>query len=154
MLISTIAPAGDDEDDDDERNVSLGGLLARALTGKSPKGAQPKGAPNELAVSCHAAAVLRHALEGNTTAKARILTIPLEMPKSSTEPPELLLPRIMRFLSAAVRSSSSQARRRAARGSRTPSASPTPRTRDATPRSCKPCSSGYSSPGSTAALPR
>ena len=107
MLISTIAPAGDDEDDDDERNVSLGGLLARALTGKPPKGAQPKGAPNELAVSCHAAAVLRHALEGNTTAKARILTIPLEMPKSSTEPPELLLPRIMRFLSAAVRSSSS-----------------------------------------------
>jgi hypothetical protein len=142
MLISTIAPAGDDEDDDDERNVSLGGLLARALTGKSPKGAQPKGAPNELAVSCHAAAVLRHALEGNTTAKARILTIPLEMPKSSTEPPELLLPRIMRFLSAAVRSSSSS------------SASPTPRTRDATPRSSKPCSSGYSSPGSTAALPR
>ena len=112
MLISTIAPAGE-EDDDGERNVSLGGLLARALTGKSPhrKGDDPTpiGAPNELEVSCHAAAVLRHALDGNATAKARILTIPLEMPKSSSEPPDLLLPRIMRFLSAAVRSSSSSA---------------------------------------------
>ena len=112
MLISTIAPTGE-EDDDGERNVSLGGLLARALTGKSPhrKGDDltPIGAPNELEVSCHAAAVLRHALDGNATAKARILTIPLEMPKSSSEPPDLLLPRIMRFLSAAVRSSSSSA---------------------------------------------
>ena len=112
MLISTIAPAGE-EDDDGERNVSLGGLLARALTGKSPHregdDLTPIGAPNELEVSCHAAAVLRHALDGNATAKARILTIPLEMPKSSSEPPDLLLPRIMRFLSAAVRSSSSSA---------------------------------------------
>ena len=48
-------------------------------------------------------------MDGNATAKARILTIPLEMPKSSSEPPDLLLPRIMRFLSAAVRSSSSSA---------------------------------------------
>jgi hypothetical protein len=116
MLISTIAPAGGDEDEDeDERDVSLGGLLAKALVGKSsssgggggkPSATATPGGPSDLSVSCHAAAVLRHMLDGNSAAKARILSIPLELPTSSAAPPELLLPRIMRYLSAAVRASS------------------------------------------------
>jgi hypothetical protein len=108
MLISTIAPAGDDEDDDSE--LSLGGLLARALVGKTSKAPDaPRGGPTELEVSCHAAAVLRHALEGNAAAKARILSIPLELPSSSAAPPELLLPRIVRYLAAAARAAEGDA---------------------------------------------
>ena len=137
---------------------------ARALTGKSPhrKGDDPTpiGAPNELEVSCHAAAVLRHALDGNATAKARILTIPLEMPKSSSEPPDLLLPRIMRFLSAAVRSSSSSALGEGAGGGGggvggAPGFTNAERiaaaaARVKTPRSSRRCCSACSSRGSTA----
>lgn len=108
MLISTIAPAGNDEDDDSE--LSLGGLLARALVGKTSKAPDaPRGGPTELEVSCHAAAVLRHALEGNAAAKARILSIPLELPSSSAAPPELLLPRIVRYLAAAARAAEGDA---------------------------------------------
>ena len=108
MLISTIAPAGDDEDDDSE--LSLGGLLARALVGKTSKAPDaPRGGPTELEVSCHAAAVLRHALEGNAAAKARILSIPLELPSSTAAPPELLLPRIVRYLAAAARAAEGDA---------------------------------------------
>ena len=103
MCISTIAPTGVGVGDGD---VSLGGFLARALVGKTTGAA---GGPGELSVSCHAAAVLRHMLDGNAAAKAKILTIPLELPTSAASPPELLLPRIVRYLSAAVRASSSLA---------------------------------------------
>ena len=120
VCVSTFAPVGEDEGDED---VSLGALLARALVGKSGKNKaaprydgeldhmskQSHGAPtftpgsSDLEISCHAAAVLRHVLDGNRAAQARILSIPLELSRSNTSPPELLLPRLVRYLSAAAR---------------------------------------------------
>ena len=58
---------------------------------------------SDLEISCHAAAVLRHVLAGNRAAQARILSIPLEMPTSTGVSPPLLLPRLVKFLSAAQR---------------------------------------------------
>jgi hypothetical protein len=40
-----------------------------------------------------AASVLQYLLDSNTTAKQRLLTIPIELPPSPASPPELLMPR-------------------------------------------------------------
>jgi hypothetical protein len=91
VLVSTVvAPAGIAGDLGD---VSLGGLLAQALINGGE-------AADDLEVSCRAAAVLRHALEGNAAAKAKMLTVPLELPTDDRAPPETLMPRIVRYLAA------------------------------------------------------
>ena len=115
VCVSTFAPVGDDDEGSPgDGDVSLGALLARALVGKSSdkktrtqRGDEPSGgapsALSDLEISCHAAAVLRHVLAGNRAAQARILSIPLEMPTSTGVSPPLLLPRLVKFLSAAQR---------------------------------------------------
>ena len=116
VCVSTFAPVGDDDEGSPgDGDVSLGALLARALVGKNsdkktrtqrgddePSGGAPS-ALSDLEISCHAAAVLRHVLAGNRAAQARILSIPLEMPTSTGVSPPLLLPRLVKFLSAAQR---------------------------------------------------
>ena len=107
MCVSTFAPAADDESRDGD-GASLGALLARALVGRAGarRDSDASRDPDELSdldVSCHAAAVLRHVLAGNRAAQARLLSIPLEMPANERSPPELLLPRLVRYLSAASR---------------------------------------------------
>ena len=112
VCVSTFAPVADDGEGD----VSLGALLARALVGGAKNGANDENEKSEnekslsaLEVSCHAAAVLRHVLAGNRAAQARLLTIPLEMPENERSPPELLLPRLVRYLSAASRAAPADA---------------------------------------------
>ena len=100
VCVSTFAPAADDEARDGD-GASLGALLARALVGRA--GSVASDELSDLDVSCHAAAVLRHVLASNRAAQARLLSIPLEMPANERSPPELLLPRLVRYLSAASR---------------------------------------------------
>jgi len=107
VCVSTFAPAADDESRDGD-GASLGALLARALVGRAgarrdSDASRDSDALSDLDVSCHAAAVLRHVLAGNRAAQARLLSIPLEMPANERSPPELLLPRLVRYLSAASR---------------------------------------------------
>lgn len=54
------------------------------------------------AVSARAARVLAHLLLDNRQCKQRALTIPLEMPESSSASPLLLMPRCLANLSAAL----------------------------------------------------
>ena len=113
VCVSTFAPVADGGSDGDGGDVSLGALLARALVGRAgadgradaTAGAAPpsRDAPDALDVSCRAAGVLRHVLAGNRAAQARLLSVPLEMPTNERAPPELLLPRLVRYLSAASR---------------------------------------------------
>jgi hypothetical protein len=99
--------------------VSLGALLARALVGRAFfKADTSENELSALEVSCHAAAVLRHVLAGNRAAQARLLSIPLEMPENERSPPELLLPRLVRYLSAASRLAPADAAAEEARRSR------------------------------------
>jgi hypothetical protein len=106
VCVSTFAPVADDGEGD----VSLGALLARALVGRAFfKAEKSENELSALEVSCHAAAVLRHVLAGNRAAQARLLSIPLEMPENERSPPELLLPRLVRYLSAASRAAPADA---------------------------------------------
>ncbi|GJP49102.1 hypothetical protein CLOM_g8362 [Closterium sp. NIES-68] len=108
MLASTITPlpqgvsgkgkrggggAGPDAADD-AANLTFGGILVRALIGGQSEQA--------LEASCRAASVLSHLLKDNSAAKERVLRIPLQIPTSALAPPELLMPRIMRYLAAAA----------------------------------------------------
>ena len=127
VCVSTFAPVADDDAGDGD--VSLGALLARALVGRAGgtgrrareivnrENAPPEREKDDrdepdwdaLDVSCRAAAVLRHVLAGNRAAQARLLSIPLEMPANERAPPELLLPRLVRYLSAAARAADAPA---------------------------------------------
>ncbi|CAI7824524.1 unnamed protein product, partial [Closterium sp. NIES-54] len=52
--------------------------------------------------SQHLGPILSHLLTANSAAKERVLRIPLQIPTSALAPPELLMPRIMRYLAAAA----------------------------------------------------
>mmetsp|Transcript_16779 Transcript_16779/g.54870 ORF Transcript_16779/g.54870 Transcript_16779/m.54870 type:complete len:955 (-) Transcript_16779:69-2933(-) len=102
LLLSTIVPVGGEVDDADAP-LTFGGILARALVGSASTSA------SDLQASCRAASVLQHLLHGNTAGKERLLTIPLSLPINASDKPELLLPKIVRFVSAAGAASGSLA---------------------------------------------
>ncbi|GIL59792.1 hypothetical protein Vafri_14513, partial [Volvox africanus] len=58
-----------------------------------------------LLVTCRAAGVLQHLICGNPSAKQRLLTTPLEPPPAPGVPADLLMPRLMRYVTAALRPS-------------------------------------------------
>ncbi|GLC70984.1 hypothetical protein PLESTF_001057900 [Pleodorina starrii] len=61
------------------------------------------GSGGGLLVTCRAAGVLQHLLSGNPAAKQRLLAAPLEPPAAPGVPLDLLMPRLLRHLSAALR---------------------------------------------------
>eukprot|EP00898_Chlorokybus_atmophyticus_P003336 jgi/Chlat1/4002/Chrsp26S04071 len=75
--------------------ASFGSALIKALLVEDGQG--------DLQVSCRAAAVLAHVLKNNTRCKQKI---PLEIPASPASPPDLLMPRIVQYLSTANRTES------------------------------------------------
>jgi len=101
ILASTIAPSGGAMGPDGGSS-SFGGDLVRALVGGGSQA-------HELEASCRAAAALSHLLESNSACKERILRIPLLVPANDAAPPELLLPRVVRYINDALHSGESGA---------------------------------------------
>eukprot|EP00854_Cymbomonas_tetramitiformis_P003873 gene3873-4834_t len=92
MLATTIMPVGGEPAGDEHR--SFGGLLVRAITGADGRG--------DLGAMIRAAVVLQYVLEGNSSCKERVLTIPLELSSAaSAVSPDTLLPRCVAHLRAA-----------------------------------------------------
>eukprot|EP00873_Tetraselmis_striata_P011622 jgi/Tetstr1/431886/TSEL_021376.t2 len=113
FLASTIAPAGDSSanGEDDEGVSSFGGDLVRALVGAGAGGGAALG---ELQSSIRAAAVLSYLLDDNLECKQRVLRIPLLLPASASAPPELLMPRLVAYVGAALRTGGGRGRPAAA----------------------------------------
>nr|ATG70663.1 golgin candidate 6 [Microbiota decussata] len=98
MLASTITPLPQSSLHvgkimEDANRVSFGSILVRALISSEGQ--------NDLEASCRAASILSHILKDNVQCKERVLRIQLEVPVSTLSTPEVLMPRIVKYLAVA-----------------------------------------------------
>lgn len=99
MLASTITPLPqpnlqDGNFTEDGNHISFGSMLVQALVSTNGQ--------NDLEARCRAASILSHILKNNVQCKERVLRIQLEVPVSLLSTPELLMPRIVKYLAVAT----------------------------------------------------
>ncbi|GIM09354.1 hypothetical protein Vretimale_13185 [Volvox reticuliferus] len=80
-----------------------GSALGHGGAGGTRLAAGGGGGSAGLLVTCRATGVLQHLICGNASAKQQLLATPLELPPAPCVPADLLMPRLMRYLTAALR---------------------------------------------------